>query len=120
MRWKTTRGCATPSLNTPQASTTRCAGGRPGTRPPCSGEEGYHSWRISADCDEFANIYEAARTMEQLSDYAGPTPKATTTRTCSWARRRARSRSRQRSRGRSSTSGASSPRRYFWARTRLA
>ena len=41
--------------------------------PAVSGEEGYHSWRISADCDEFANIYEAARTMEQLSDYAGPT-----------------------------------------------
>ena len=39
--------------------------------PAVSGEEGYHSWRISADCDEFANIYEAARTMEQLSDYAG-------------------------------------------------
>merc|ERR1712138_78048 len=40
--------------------------------PAVSGEEGYHSWRISADCDEFANIYEAARTMEGLADYAGP------------------------------------------------
>ena len=73
MRWKITRGCATPSLNTRRASTILYVAGRPWYAPAVSGEEGYHSWRISADCDEFANIYEAARTMEQLSDYAGPT-----------------------------------------------
>lgn len=40
--------------------------------PLVSNQAGYHSWRIGADCDEFANIYEAARTMEGLAHYAGP------------------------------------------------
>ena len=40
--------------------------------PAVSGEEGYHSWRISADCDEFANIYEAARTCLL---YTSPSPR---------------------------------------------
>ena len=111
MPWKTTRGCATPSLNTPQASTTRYAGGRL-VRACRFWGRGLPPWRISADCDEFANIYEAARTMEQHRT-TRVRRRATMIRTCSWARRRARSRSRQRSRGRSSTSGASSPRHYL-------
>lgn len=40
--------------------------------PAVSGLEGYHSWRVGADCDEWANIYEVARTMEILGDHAGP------------------------------------------------
>lgn len=31
-----------------------------------------NSWRISADCDEWANVYVAVRTNEQLAKYAGP------------------------------------------------
>lgn len=31
-----------------------------------------HSWRISADCDEWANIYVAIRTNEQLAEHAAP------------------------------------------------
>ena len=38
--------------------------------PPFLGR-GLPSWRISADCDEFANIYEAARTMEQALGLSG-------------------------------------------------
>jgi len=31
-----------------------------------------HQWRISADADEWANIYVAVRTNERLSQFAGP------------------------------------------------
>lgn len=31
-----------------------------------------NSWRISADCDEWANVYVAVRTNELLAAYAGP------------------------------------------------
>mmetsp|Transcript_9266 Transcript_9266/g.27733 ORF Transcript_9266/g.27733 Transcript_9266/m.27733 type:complete len:474 (+) Transcript_9266:192-1613(+) len=37
-----------------------------------SGLPGYHSWRVGADCDEWGNIYEVARTMEGLGRFAGP------------------------------------------------
>ena len=30
-----------------------------------------HSWRIAPDCDEWANVYVAARTNEPLARFAG-------------------------------------------------
>jgi alpha-galactosidase len=35
------------------------------------GAELAHAWRISADCDEWANVYIAIRTNERLTEYAG-------------------------------------------------
>lgn len=40
--------------------------------PAMAEESGVHSWRVGADCDEWANVYEVARSLEALSSFAGP------------------------------------------------